>query len=196
MKIKSLLLILLILIFAGLSAAFRNGCGYYYQCASASTGNVRAVSSVNEAGTPMIIIAGSNGIFRQFGGNMCSVTQVLTGNYYGCAIAAGTPAFIYAVGDSGKIMVSNNRGTTWTLQTSGTIQRLNSIVMVNQQYGLITGNNSTVLRTTNGGISWIAVTPPLTDNNLTFNIYDAYYRFISQTEQQIYVIGESRTLRY
>src|SRR5438045_3670522 len=149
MKIKSLLLIFLILIIAGLSFSFRSGCGYYYQCTSGSTGNVRNVSSAFDGGIPMIIIAGNNGIFRQFGGNMCSVTQVLTGNYYGCAIAAGTPAYIYAVGDSGKILVSNNRGTTWTPQTSGTVQRLNSIVMVNQQYGIITGNNSTVLRTTN-----------------------------------------------
>lgn len=197
MKIKSLLFFLLILTSVLAASFFRSGCGYYSQCTSTNTGNVRSASSIMDGGIPFIIITSSNGVYRQYGGNMCSVTQVLSGNgFYGCSAAAGTPSYFWAAGDSGKIMFSTNRGTTWVQQTSGTLQRLNSIVMVNQQYGIAAGNNSTVLRTTNGGATWITVNQPLTDDNLTFNIYDVYYRYISPSEHQFYVVGENRTLRY
>lgn len=64
---------------------------------------------------------------------------------------------VYAVGDSGLILKSSDDGLIWTQQASGTMENLNSVAFFNADTGLAVGNNGIILRTINGGVSWIII---------------------------------------
>jgi photosystem II stability/assembly factor-like uncharacterized protein len=58
------------------------------------------------------------------------------------------------VGDSGRIIRTENSGRTWTTIESGTQSRLNGISMSSPLVGTAVGYGNTVLRTVDGGITW------------------------------------------
>lgn len=60
----------------------------------------------------------------------------------------------YIVGDYGTILKTTDMGATWTCQNSGTSTVLYDVHFVDQDLGYVVGP-STVLKTTNGGITWI-----------------------------------------
>ncbi|MCG9880591.1 MAG: YCF48-related protein [Bacteroidia bacterium] len=64
----------------------------------------------------------------------------------------------WAVGDLGRIFKTSNGGTTWTEQTSGTTQTLNSVFFTSATQGWAVGNSGTILTTGNGGTTWTAQT--------------------------------------
>lgn len=51
-------------------------------------------------------------------------------------------------------------GESWTVQNSGTVATLYSISTVNENVAWATGVGGTVIRTTNGGVTWQTVTAP------------------------------------
>lgn len=61
-----------------------------------------------------------------------------------------------------------NVSDAWDLQTSGVIRRLYSIHFLNTNTGFAAGERGTILKTTNGGISWIDQTSD------TANLYSIY----------------------
>jgi hypothetical protein len=67
------------------------------------------------------------------------------------AIAVGS---LIAVGDRGTIIGSNNGGITWTTRNSGVTTRLSTIVKTDDGW-IATGDNSTILRSTDG-VVWTA----------------------------------------
>lgn len=69
----------------------------------------------------------------------------------------------WACGNDGTILHTTNGGVLWALQSSGTTVNLNSIFFTDNENGWIGGNASSivpvnVLRTTDGGTNWEAVT--------------------------------------
>ncbi|MDP1677204.1 MAG: YCF48-related protein [Bacteroidota bacterium] len=59
------------------------------------------------------------------------------------------------VGDSGKILTTNDGGNLWHVQESGTTVSLKCVYFANTQKGWIGGGNNSIGLTTNGGITWI-----------------------------------------
>lgn len=59
-----------------------------------------------------------------------------------------------------QVYFSTNYGINWSVQDLGVDMNASSISMVNSQIGYISGTNSQVLKTTNGGTSWFPVTQP------------------------------------
>ncbi len=69
--------------------------------------------------------------------------------------------------------------TGWTVQTSGTTQRLYSVKAVSDNVAWASGLSGTVVRTTNGGTNWIAVPLPVTDAAYTMTALDANIAFVA-----------------
>ncbi|MQF49162.1 hypothetical protein FIM08_04635, partial [SAR202 cluster bacterium AC-647-N09_OGT_505m] len=69
----------------------------------------------------------------------------------------------WAVGASGTIMMTNDGGRSWSLQTSGTTSQLMGIDFVDYRYGWAVGAGGTVLATTNGGHTWTPQTSGTTE---------------------------------
>jgi photosystem II stability/assembly factor-like uncharacterized protein len=63
----------------------------------------------------------------------------------------------WASGDGGLIIKTTNGGINWTVQISGTTNRLEGIHAVDSQYVYCVGWWQTILKTTNSGINWIAI---------------------------------------
>jgi photosystem II stability/assembly factor-like uncharacterized protein len=58
----------------------------------------------------------------------------------------------YAVGQSGTILKTNNAGSPWQQQISGTSQTLNKVFFIDIDNGFIAGDGGIILKTNNGGI--------------------------------------------
>lgn len=59
-----------------------------------------------------------------------------------------------------NIFYSTNSGTTWTPRDLGVAGDFFAISMINENTGYVSGQNNKVLKTTDGGISWITKTGP------------------------------------
>ncbi|HMS33482.1 MAG TPA: YCF48-related protein, partial [Ignavibacteria bacterium] len=59
-----------------------------------------------------------------------------------------------------QIMYSSNGGTNWTTYNVGVVADFTSISMINENTGYISGTNNRVMKTTDGGASWVAKTGP------------------------------------
>ncbi|MFI5252505.1 MAG: WD40/YVTN/BNR-like repeat-containing protein [Bacteroidota bacterium] len=93
----------------------------------------------------------------------------------------------WAVGDSGIIIHSVNRGATWEYQTSNTRQRINTIFDRSNANILYAGADSSVfLSTTSGGIRWSALGIP----GLKFNIYGIGVLRLPGGGDTVWVVGE------
>lgn len=73
-------------------------------------------------------------------------------NYYEFSSPDSTD--IFAVGNGG-VIIHNSGGETWTTVASGTEENLRSIFFVDDQIGFIGGDAGTILKTTDGGTTWV-----------------------------------------
>jgi photosystem II stability/assembly factor-like uncharacterized protein len=64
----------------------------------------------------------------------------------------------WAVGAHGLILYSSDGGYNWSPQLSNTTVTLNSVSFIDELNGVIGGDSGTVLKTTNGGITFINIT--------------------------------------
>jgi len=60
----------------------------------------------------------------------------------------------WLVGASGLIVRTDDGGSSWVIQRSGTDEELVDVFFVDATYGWVVGANGTVLRTVDGGSSW------------------------------------------
>lgn len=74
-----------------------------------------------------------------------------------------TSTYVIAVGNSGTIMMSADKGETWAMIDGGTDNQLNKIFFVDVNTGYIVGDK-TILKTTDGGVNWTS--PAVTTKNL------------------------------
>ena len=92
--------------------------------------------------------------------------------------------FAYSVGENGLILSTENGGTTWNVQLSGTRYRLNGVDFVTRAIGWVVGDNGTILRTTSG-VKWNAIVTGLTEN----------LNGISAVSQlQVWIVGNTGTI--
>lgn len=70
--------------------------------------------------------------------------------------------FGWAVGDRGTILHSRDGGITWTVQPSGTQERLEAVFFVDRSQGWTVGVR-TILHTTDGGQTWVRQPSPVDD---------------------------------
>lgn len=61
----------------------------------------------------------------------------------------------WIAGDHGAILHSEDGGTTWAAQPSGTTNRLNAVQFASAQYGWAVGDRGVILKTINGGSEWM-----------------------------------------
>lgn len=76
--------------------------------------------------------------------------------------------------NNGYIYYSSDTGLTWTAQHSGTIttQAINCIRFVDENVGWAAGANNAIMRTTDGGVSWSAVTGPSAQSGVAINVVE------------------------
>lgn len=67
----------------------------------------------------------------------------------------------WIVGDSGKILHTDDAGMNWYQQTSNTLQRLTGISFVDNMHGWVCGLTDVMLVTSDGGATWIKQSIPL-----------------------------------
>ena len=72
-----------------------------------------------------------------------------------------------AVGNSGDALFSTNSGINWTSFSSGVTTTLNKVAFANDLAGVIVGNNGIILRTQDGGTTWMRDSVPGVTENLT-----------------------------
>lgn len=78
---------------------------------------------------------------------------------------------IWAVGDTGVIIYSTDKGKTWTGQNSGVSDNLLAIQFIDSLQGLVVGVNSVFLTTSDGGKTWTSqdfITPGLKLQSICF----------------------------
>jgi photosystem II stability/assembly factor-like uncharacterized protein len=78
---------------------------------------------------------------------------------------AGLAAFgtrLWAVGANGTIVASQNRGASWSPQSSGTAQGLHAVAFADATRGWAVGDAGTILGTVDGGATWTAQTSNVT----------------------------------
>jgi len=61
---------------------------------------------------------------------------------------------IFAVGESGKVFVSTNSGTSWAPKVSGVAERLNSVYFADVSTGYAVGNSGRVIKSVSSGDTW------------------------------------------
>jgi photosystem II stability/assembly factor-like uncharacterized protein len=69
-------------------------------------------------------------------------------------ISAVNDQVAWAVGVDGSIAKTINGGSSWTSQTSGTINNLYHVYAINDQIAWAVGQGGIILKTNNGGITW------------------------------------------
>lgn len=148
--------------------------------------SVRSVYSVP------VIATNASGVFQKtFSIQVNNTQEVVTGKCltsvelltYSLNDVAYTSSKIIAIGTNGKIITSDNDGKDWGIIPSGTTGSLNTIKMF-EQVGYILGDQ-VLLKTENGGNSWIALDKP-------DNVYPMLTKMYFYSADIGYLFGESK----
>lgn len=83
------------------------------------------------------------------------------------SISFPIPSMGVAVGDNGLILLTDNLGFSWTTVESGTEYPLTSVCMTDIDTGYIAGHGI-ILKTTDGGTSWVFTEMPYNFNEIHF----------------------------
>ncbi len=127
--------------------------------------------SIDKIGSTLVI-SGDYGIVAVSadGGNTWSSNSFLlsTALMFDVTTLPGSPK-VWAVGrafngTTKEIFYSSNAGNNWITYDLGFTGDIFSISMLNQTTGYISGQNSKVLKTTNGGVNWVQKTQPSVTN--------------------------------
>lgn len=90
------------------------------------------------------------------GASWASVSSPTTEDLYGLDIRSTTKG--WACGGNGTILFWN--GSAWAPQTSGTTEHLRAVDFTSDNVGYAVGNFATVLRTADGGGTWVSLSMP------------------------------------
>lgn len=96
----------------------------------------------------------------------------------------GTNAVV--CGDSGAIYYSINGGQNWTASSYSTSKKLNDVKFISSTIGFIAGELAEVLKTTDGGMTWVQLNTSFANQN--FNAIEAI------DENNICVVGDAGTI--
>lgn len=129
-------------------------------------------------------------------GNSGNIIRTADGGDTWSGVASGTSNHIYALhfqsetsgwacGQTGTIISWD--GLSWSVQTSGTTEDLYDIKFLDDNLGWAVGAGRTVLKTTDGGLSWVALPVPVEATPYLYSVW-----FISADEG--WVSGLSGTI--
>jgi photosystem II stability/assembly factor-like uncharacterized protein len=117
---------------------------------------------------------GANGMIRHTingGKNWSTQTSPLTGSLNSVYFIDENNGWIVSQDNWGEIAHTTNGGSTWNRQTAPTRNPLVDVFFINSKKGWIVGMDSTLLRTTNGGASWLRVDLTVTNNWFLRSVY-------------------------
>ena len=100
------------------------------------------------------------------------------------AVVKKSNSFYLSVGDYGLITKSQN-GIDWVIKTDGFIDHIYDIWFTDSLHGCAAGNNGSIMKTADGGASWVARNP---------SIYHKEYRCLSFTTKSIGFAGTNSNL--
>jgi photosystem II stability/assembly factor-like uncharacterized protein len=105
---------------------------------------------------------GAISVSNDGGANFTAAGSGVADSFQSLAVDPTNPDIVYAAGNAGGVYVSRNGGVNWAASSKGIDAHLiRSVAMVPGTPGTaLIAISGTVLRTTNGGGSWAAVTPP------------------------------------
>lgn len=75
--------------------------------------------------------------------------------------------------------------TNWTIQTTGTIQNLNSIQFTDGNTGFAVGNAAVILKTTNGGTNWTSITTGRNYNYISVSVPSSNVIYIGTDSNKV-----------
>ncbi len=78
-------------------------------------------------------------------------------HYYGVVSPDSDNNVIWAVGNNGRVIRSDNAGQDWRIQDTGTKNHLQSIAAWDSESAIVVGDLATVLVTDDGGASWTKI---------------------------------------
>lgn len=81
---------------------------------------------------------------------------------------------VFAIGQKGTILKSDDGGQAWTKVVSGTTEDLLQIQFTDSQTGYISGKNGFMLKTENSGQDWFPLIKPYSENS-----YSTDFQFVS-----------------
>jgi len=84
------------------------------------------------------------------------------------------PFDLYICGNALFHVSSNDSGATWQVDWEPTPVPFNDIFVIDQNTIVTVGNSGSILRTTDGGLSWTKVTSGVTDDLLSVSFFDSF----------------------
>lgn len=110
-------------------------------------------------------------------------------NYYSVISPLADGRVLWAVGNNGKIIRSEDHGTTWLLQEAPVTSHLQDISYWDDRTAIVAGDLSTILITDNAGRNWEKIpfeTRPLGDQLLQV--------YVDRNSQQAWIVGTMGTV--
>jgi len=109
--------------------------------------------------TPIIVVVGGSGTIVRYNGTEVAIIASGVGDdLYG--VTSPTTEVLWAVGQRGRILYSNDGGLTWSPQTSGTTENLYAVYAYDTSRAWAVGANGKILYTSNAGASWATQSHP------------------------------------
>ncbi|MBE2190493.1 MAG: T9SS type A sorting domain-containing protein [Candidatus Kapabacteria bacterium] len=101
------------------------------------------------------IAVGSTSVLKttNFGENWVRMSKTKTDNVI-CELMILDSNRVFAVGENGMILFTQNQGTDWNKINSGTIKQLNSICNVGDNKLFCVGDEGAIIYSTNNGLNW------------------------------------------
>ncbi|MFV8755023.1 WD40/YVTN/BNR-like repeat-containing protein [Nannocystaceae bacterium ST9] len=101
-----------------------------------------------------LFIVGTEGHIERVNRSSLNVTSVWQSSRRLHGIWAAGPDALYAIGEKGLIVRSQNGGDTWAVAPSGTTQHLYGVGGRGPEDVYVVGRGGTILHSTDGGYSW------------------------------------------
>lgn len=127
---------------------------YPVTVAAAGTNNLRDIASDGSR----LYIAGDRGLIlkQQLDGSWAAQTSGTANSLYAIAFTAVDKGV--AVGQSGKVLYTDDGGSTWRSGTSGTTNTLWDVAWINSTDLIAVGSNGTIRKSTTEGSTWTSKT--------------------------------------
>jgi hypothetical protein len=135
-------------------------------------GNIRGIYLINPNSGFAVsnVWNGQGGISFTSNGGANWATQLFTNALNGIDFSGSNTG--YAVGYSGNVLKTTDRGSSWSAQTSGTSAVLRSVKFVDSLLGYACGDGGVIVKTTNGGIT--SITPVNNEVPNSFQLFQNY----------------------